>query len=228
MLKEWSHLPKYMQNQAVRPYYDRLKKKRLSLFLKRGFDFTVSVCMLYVLLPVFVGIAVLIAVDSRGGVFFRQERITRYGRRFKIIKFRTMVKDAQRLGSQVTVSDDMRVTRVGKVLRKYRLDELPQLINIILGDMSFCGTRPEVPRYVRAYTPEMMATLLLTAGVTSEASIRYKDESRLLQSADDADEVYVKQVLPEKMEYNLRDVKHFSFFRELGVMIRTIFAVCKR
>lgn len=228
MLKEWSHLPKYMQNQAVRPYYDRLKKKRLSLFLKRGFDFTVSVCMLYVLLPVFVGIAVLIAVDSRGGVFFRQERITRYGRRFKIIKFRTMVKDAQRLGSQVTVSDDMRVTRVGKVLRKYRLDELPQLINIILGDMSFCGTRPEVPRYVRAYTPEMMATLLLTAGVTSEASIRYKDESRLLQSADDADEVYVKQVLPEKMEYNLRDVKHFSFFRELGVMIKTIFAVCKR
>lgn len=228
MLKEWSHLPKYMQNQAVRPYYDRLKKKRLSLFLKRGFDFTVSVCMLYVLLPVFVGIAVLIAVDSRGGVFFRQERITRYGRRFKIIKFRTMVKDAQRLGSQVTVSDDMRVTRVGKVLRKYRLDELPQLINIILGDMSFCGTRPEVPRYVRAYTPEMMATLLLTAGVTSEASIRYKDESRLLQSADDADEVYVKQVLPEKMKYNLRDVKHFSFFRELGVMIKTIFAVCKR
>lgn len=220
--------PKYMQNQAVRPYYDRLKKKRLSLFLKRGFDFTVSVCMLYVLLPVFVGIAVLIAVDSRGGVFFRQERITRYGRRFKIIKFRTMVKDAQRLGSQVTVSDDMRVTRVGKVLRKYRLDELPQLINIILGDMSFCGTRPEVPRYVRAYTPEMMATLLLAAGVTSEASIRYKDESRLLQSADDADEVYVKQVLPEKMEYNLRDVKHFSFFRELGVMIKTIFAVCKR
>ena len=139
-----------------------------------------------------------------------------------------MVKDAQRLGSQVTVSDDMRVTRVGKVLRKYRFDELPQLINIILGDMSFCGTRPEVPRYVRAYTPEMMATLLLAAGVTSEASIRYKDESRLLQSADDADEVYVKQVLPEKMEYNLRDVKHFSFFRELGVMIKTIFAVCKR
>lgn len=228
MLKEWSYLPKYMQNQAVRPYYDRLKKKRLSLFLKRGFDFTVSVCMLYVLLPVFVGIAVLIAVDSRGGVFFRQERITRYGRRFKIIKFRTMVKDAQRLGSQVTVSDDMRVTRVGKVLRKYRFDELPQLINIILGDMSFCGTRPEVPRYVRAYTPEMMATLLLAAGVTSEASIRYKDESRLLQSADDADEVYVKQVLPEKMKYNLRDVKHFSFFRELGVMIKTIFAVCKR
>lgn len=227
MLKKWNHLPQYMQSEAVRPYYECLKKKRLSLFLKRGFDFTVSVCMLYVLLPVFIGISVLVAADSKGGVFFRQERITRYGRRFKIIKFRTMIKDAQHSGSQVTVSDDLRVTKVGKVLRKYRLDELPQLINIILGDMSFCGTRPEVPQYVHEYTPEMMATLLLPAGVTSEASIRYKDESRLLVSADDADEVYVKQVLPGKMEYNLQDVKNFKLIRELGVMMRTIFAVCK-
>lgn len=225
MLKKWNDLPEYMQTDAVRPYYDSLRKKRISLLLKRGFDFTVSVYMLFFLFPVLAGISILITIDSKGGVFFRQERVTQYGRKFKIIKFRTMVAGAERLGSQVTVSNDMRVTRVGKMLRKYRLDELPQLINIILGDMSFCGTRPEVPKYVRGYTKEMMATLLLPAGVTSEASIRYKDESRWLESADNVDEIYVKKVLPGKMKYNLWSIKNFSFFRELCTMVRTVFAV---
>lgn len=225
MLKKWNDLPEYMQTGAVHPYYDILRKKRISLLLKRGFDFTVSVYMLFFLFPVLAGISILITIDSKGGVFFRQERVTQYGRKFKIIKFRTMVADAECLGSQVTVSNDMRVTRVGKMLRKYRLDELPQLINIILGDMSFCGTRPEVPKYVREYTKEMMATLLLPAGVTSEASIRYKDESRLLESADNVDEIYVKQVLPGKMKYNLWSIRNFNFVGELCTMVRTVFAV---
>lgn len=225
MLREWDELPKYMRTEAVRPYYEHLKKRRMSLRLKRVFDFTVSFAMLLVLSPAFLVISVLIALDSRGGVFFRQERITQYGRKFRIFKFRTMVSDAEKLGAQVTVSNDMRVTRIGRTLRKYRLDEIPQLLNIILGDMSFVGTRPEVARYVKRYSPEMYATLLLPAGVTSEASILYKDEERLLEAADDVDDVYVNEVLPGKMKYNLEGIRKFGFFRELALMIRTVIAV---
>lgn len=225
MLREWEKLPSYMRTEAVRPYYESLKKKEGSLFLKRVFDFTVSLVMLILLLPVLLILAAMIAVDSRGGVFYRQERVTQYGRKFKIFKFRTMVANADQIGTQVTVNNDQRVTRVGKVLRKYRLDELPQLINILLGDMSFVGTRPESTYYVKRYTPEMFATLLLPAGVTSEASIRYKDEARLLEEAEDVDEVYVKEVMPGKMDYNLRSLETFNFLRDIGIMLRTIIEV---
>lgn len=227
MLREWEKLPSYMRTEAVRPYYESLKKKEGSLFLKRVFDFTVSLVMLILLLPVLLILAVVIAVDSRGGVFYRQERVTQYGRKFKIFKFRTMVANADQIGTQVTVNNDQRVTRVGKVLRKYRLDELPQLINILLGDMSFVGTRPESTYYVKRYTPEMFATLLLPAGVTSEASIRYKDEARLLEEAEDVDEVYVKEVLPGKMEYNLKNIKQFDVFRDIGIIFKTMVAVVR-
>lgn len=225
MLKKWEELPSYMRTEAVRPYYDSLKKKQGSLFLKRVFDFIVSLAMLILLSPVLLILAVLIAVDSRGGVFYRQERVTQYGRKFKIFKFRTMVANADKIGSQVTVNNDQRITRVGKVLRKYRLDELPQLINIVLGDMSFVGTRPESTYYVKKYTPEMFATLLLPAGVTSETSIRYKDEATLLDVAEDVDKVYVDEVLPAKMKYNLRSIRNFSFLREISTMFKTIFIV---
>lgn len=227
MLREWDKLPAYMKTEAVRPYYDILKKKRKSLFLKRAFDFTVSFCMLLVLLPVLIIISVLIIKDSKGGVFYRQKRVTQYGRVFKIFKFRTMVADADKIGSQVTVQNDSRITKVGAVLRKYRLDEIPQLINILLGDMSFVGTRPESVYYVKHYTKEMFATLLLPAGVTSEASIRYKDEAELLKNAEDVDAAYIGKVLPEKMEYNLESIRRFSFWLEIGVMIRTVVAVVK-
>ena len=226
MLKEWEKLPSYMQTEAVRPYYECLKKKKGSLLLKRIFDFTVSLAMLILLSPVLLILAVLIAIDSRGGVFYRQERVTQYGRKFKIFKFRTMVANADQIGTQVTVNNDQRITRVGRVLRKYRLDELPQLINIVLGDMSFVGTRPESTYYVKRYTPEMFATLLLPAGVTSEASIRYKDEARLLEEAEDVDEVYMKEVLPGKMEYNLKNIKQFNFFRDIGIILKTVETVC--
>lgn len=225
MLRKWEKLPSYMQTEAVRPYYECLKKKKGSLLLKRIFDFTVSLAMLILLSPVLLILAVLIAIDSRGGVFYRQERVTQYGRKFKIFKFRTMVANADQIGTQVTVNNDQRITRVGRVLRKYRLDELPQLINIVLGDMSFVGTRPESTYYVKRYTPEMFATLLLPAGVTSEASIRYKDEARLLEEAEDVDEVYVKEVLPGKMEYNLRNIYKYNLFNEILIMFQTIIAI---
>lgn len=228
MLKKWESLPEFMRTDAVRPYYDCLKKKRASLILKRGFDVVVSLVMLIVLSPMLLVISVLIAIDSKGGVFFRQERVTQYGRKFRIHKFRTMVANAENLGSKVTVRNDMRVTKIGSKLRRVRLDELPQLIDIFLGDMSFVGTRPEVTKYVEQYTSEMYATLLLPAGVTSEASIRYKDEDRLLEKAGDVDEVYVKEVLPEKMEYNLESIREYSFFREIGTMVRTVGAVVKK
>lgn len=225
MLREWDELPDYMRTNEVRPYYEDLKKKKISLALKRGFDIVASVIMLVILSPIFLIIAVMIRKDSKGSIFYRQERVTQYGRRFKIFKFRTMVANADKIGTQVTVSNDSRITGVGEKLRKYRLDELPQLINIILGDMTIVGTRPESTHYVKMYTPELFATLLLPAGVTSEASIRYKNEAELLDKADDVDRVYVEKVLPEKMKYNLESIRKFSFIGEIATMFRTVLAV---
>lgn len=227
MLRRWDDIPDYMKTEEVRFYYDILKKKKTSLFLKRIFDVLVSLIMLIILSPLMIGLSIAIAMDSKGGVFFRQERVTQYGRKFYIHKFRTMVANAESLGSQVTVSNDMRVTKIGAKIRKCRLDELPQLIDILQGNMSFVGTRPEVTKYVQKYTPEMVATLLLPAGVTSEASIQYKDEEVLLQNADDVDEVYVNEVLPGKMKYNLKSLGKFDFFSELIIMIKTAFAVIR-
>ena len=227
MLKKWEELPKYMRTEAVRPYYESLSRKKFSLWIKRVFDVTVASVMLVLLSPVLLVLAFLIAKDSKGGVFYRQERVTQYGRKFRIFKFRTMVANADKIGTQVTVQNDNRITKIGEKLRKYRLDELPQLFNIILGDMSFVGTRPESTHYVKCYTSEMYATLLLPAGVTSEASIRYKDEAELLDQAVNVDEVYVKEVLPGKMKYNLEEIRKFSWWREIGTMVRTVVAVVR-
>jgi lipopolysaccharide/colanic/teichoic acid biosynthesis glycosyltransferase len=225
MLREWNQLPEYMQTDAVRPYYDQLKKKEFSLFLKRIFDIVVSLVLIVLLSPLLLVLSILIVLDSRGGVFYRQERVTQYGRKFRIFKFRTMVADADKIGTQVTVSNDSRITRVGSVIRKYRLDEIPQLFNILLGDMSLVGTRPESTHYVKHYAPEMFATLLLPAGVTSEASIKYKDEAELLNKADDVDKVYIEKVLPGKMKYNLESISNFSFIKDIETMFRTVIAV---
>lgn len=227
MLKNWNELPEYMRTDEVRPYYDLLQKKRLSLFLKRVFDIVVSLIMIILCSPILLIISILIVKDSKGGVFYRQERVTQYGRVFRIFKFRTMVQNADQIGTQVTVSNDSRITKIGSKLRNCRLDELPQLFNIFLGDMTFVGTRPESVHYVKSYTNEMYATLLLPAGVTSEASIEYKDEADLLDQADDVDSVYINEVLPEKMKYNLNSLKEFSFFKEIAIMFRTVFAVLR-
>ena len=224
-LIDWEALPASMQTEAVRPYYDALQKRKGSLACKRVFDVVVSALMLVVLSPVFLLLAIAIKLDSPGPVFYRQVRVTQYGKQFRIFKFSSMVANADKIGAQVTVGNDRRITRMGKMIRKCRLDELCQLIDVFRGTMTFVGTRPEVPKYVAAYTPEMLATLLLPAGVTSEASILYKDEADLLDAADDVDKVYIEQVLPGKMRYNLQSIRDFSFFGDIKTMFRTVFAV---
>lgn len=214
-----------MQTEAVKPYYEILQKKQISLIFKRLFDIVVSIIMLLILSPVFLVLAIAIKLDSKGPVFYRQVRVTQYGKEFRIFKFRTMVTNADKIGSQVTVGGDSRITRVGKVIRECRLDEIGQLLNILGGSMTFVGTRPEVPKYVEKYTSEMWATLLLPAGVTSEASIRYKDEAALLDAAEDVDATYIQDVLPGKMKYNLRSIQEYSFFKDIETMFQTVFAV---
>lgn len=225
MLRKWEDLPDFMKTDEVRPYYDSLKKKESSLALKRAMDFVGGIILLIILAIPMAIIAVWIKLDSEGPVFYRQERITTYGKHFKIHKFRTMVSNADKIGSAVTVGNDSRITKAGAKLRGCRLDELPQVLDLISGNMSFVGTRPEAVKYVEKYKPEYMATLLLPAGITSEASIRYKDEAELLDAADDVDRVYVEDVLPGKMKYNLKAIKKFSFFGEIATMFRTVFAV---
>lgn len=225
MLREWNDLPNFMKCDEVKEYYDILVEKKLELKLKRIFDIVMSfIFIIFFAIPMLI-IAVMIKMDSQGPVFYRQERITTYGKRFRIHKFRTMINNADKIGAAVTVSNDNRITKVGVKLRKLRLDELPQLFDVITGNMSFVGTRPESLKYVKMYTKEMRATLLLPAGITSEASIRYKDESRLLDASDDIDNKYIEKIVPEKMKYNLESIKKFSLGRELITMFRTIFAV---
>lgn len=227
MLKKWDDLPDFMRVDEVRPYWEALHRKRGQLILKRAFDLVLSVILLILLAVPMCIIAVLIKRDSEGPVFYRQERVTTYGRHFRIHKFRTMVPDADKIGTAVTVGGDSRVTKIGAKLRRHRLDELPQVLDVIKGDMSFVGTRPEAVKYVERYEPEFNATLLMPAGITSEASIRYKDEDKLLDISDDVDEIYVEQVLPEKMKYNLQSIKKFSFAGEIATMFRTVAAVLR-
>lgn len=215
-----------MRIPEVRPYYDSLKKKQFSILIKRLFDIVAAVALLFLLMIPMLIIAAWIKADSDGPVFYRQERVTKDGKRFRIHKFRTMVANADRLGSAVTVGNDKRITGAGEKLRSLRLDELPQLLDVLKGDMSFVGTRPEAVKYVERYKPEYYATLLLPAGITSEASIRYKDENKLLNAADDVDRVYVEQVLPGKMKWNLEEIRRFQLLRELATMFRTVAAVC--
>ena len=225
MLRKWDELPDFMRIPEVRPYWEILNKKRGQLFLKRIFDLAVSLILFVFLSIPMALIAVLIKRDSEGPVFYRQERVTTYGRHFRIHKFRTMVNNADRIGSAVTVGNDSRITKVGSKLRHLRLDELPQIFDVMSGNMSFVGTRPEAVKYVEQYKPEYNATLLMPAGITSEASIRYKDEEKLLYDVDDVDRVYTQQVLPEKMKWNLNSIERFSFFREIMTMFRTVLAV---
>ncbi len=224
-VKKWEKLPQEFQIEEIKPYYERLRKKWFSLLCKRAFDIFVSFILLSLLLPVFIILAIAIKIDSKGPVFFRQTRITQYGEKFRIFKFRTMVDGADKKGAQVTQKGDARITRVGKFIRKCRLDEVSQLIDVFRGKMTFVGTRPEVPKYVDRYEKEMLATLLLPAGITSETSIYFKDEDELMAGAENPDEKYVKDVLPVKMKYNLQAIKKFGFFHDIKVMFMTVFAM---
>lgn len=228
MLRDWDDLPEFMRIPEVRPYWEKLNRKRVQLMLKRGFDFAAASVLLILLAVPMIVIAVMIKKDSKGPVFYRQERVTAYGKRFRIHKFRTMVVGADKLGSAITVGNDKRITKLGSKLRKYRIDELPQLLDVVAGNMSFVGKRPEVLKYVRCYEPEYFATLLLPSGITSEASIRFKDEAKLLSGVTNVDEVYVRDILPQKMKINLQSIRRFGLFSDFLTLIRTVVAVLSK
>ena len=229
LLKKWDNIPKSIRNKETKEYYDSLNKRKISLLIKRILDIFLSLFALIVLSPVMIVLAIAIKLDSKGPVFYRQKRITQYGKIFRIFKFRTMVNNADKIGSLVTVNNDSRITKVGAFIRKYRFDEFPQLINVLIGDMSFVGTRPEVEKYVNEYTNKMKATLLMKAGVTSYASIIYKDESELMdkymKKEKNVDKVYVDKILPLKMKYNLEYIKKFNIFYDIKIAIYTVLAV---
>ncbi len=225
LLKKWEALPSGFQNEEVKKYYDILKKKSGSLVLKRIFDIFFSTIFILIFSPLYLVLALLILIDSGFPIIYKQSRITQFSKEFKVFKFRTMVKNADKIGTLVTVDNDSRITKIGKFLRKYRLDELPQAFNVLFGSMTFVGTRPEVQKYVSAYTPEMYSTLLLPAGITSLASIKFKDESEMLEKAENADREYIEKILPLKMNYNLEYLKKFSFIGDISLLIKTIIAV---
>ncbi len=221
-MKSFNKLPPQFQCDKVKAYYDILCGKRFSLAIKRVTDIFVSLILLIILIIPIIIVSLIVKLTSKGPVFYKQERVTKYGKTFKILKFRTMVENADRLGTLVTTNSDSRITDVGRVLRKYRIDELPQIFNVLSGNMSIVGTRPEVPKYVNMYSPEYYATLLMPAGITSLASIMYKDEEKLLSNKDNADEVYITQILPEKMKYNLMYTKNFGFRYDIKLMLKTV------
>ena len=225
------NIDKRFETEIVKKYREEINKRKISLFLKLFLDKILALILLIPLSPIILAIAIWIKLDSEGPVFYRQERITTYGRPFRIFKFRTMVKDADKLGAAVTEHNDPRISRAGDKLRKVRLDELPQLFNVLLGDMSFVGVRPEVAKYVNRYTDEMNATLLLPAGITSPASIEYKDEDEVIEkfkgSGRSIDDIYIEEVLPDKMKYNLEYIKNFSIVNDIKIMIQTALAVIK-
>lgn len=227
ILKKYEALSENMKNNEVKKYYEILKHKKFSLIIKRFFDFFAALILLIILSPIMLILAIMIKLESKGPVFYRQERITKYGKKFRIFKFRTMVQDADKKGALVTMGQDPRITKVGNKIRKCRLDELPQLLNVIKGEMSFVGTRPEVEKYVNEYSNEMRATLLMPAGISSRASIEYKDEDEIinkyLSKGEKIDDIYVKRILPEKMKWNLEYIKKFSIWEDIKICFKTVF-----
>lgn len=226
MYLSWDDLPSNIKNSNVQIYYNILQKKKSNLFLKRFFDIIFSAILIILLIPIMIILSILITIDSNGGIIYKQKRVTQYGKIFYIYKFRTMVPNADKIGAGVTSANDSRITKIGKFLRKYRLDELPQIFNILKGELSFVGTRPEVPQYVEKYTDEMFATLLLPAGVTSLATIKFKDEDQMLnESDDDVESTYVNKILPLKMKINLEYIKKFNIFYDMKIIFMTIVKV---
>ncbi len=205
-------------------YREILNKKRFTLVFKRLFDIVASLFGLLILMIPFAVIAVLIKLTSRGPVFFRQVRVGRNGKEFRIYKFRTMVVDAEKKGLQITTKDDNRITKIGSFLRKTKFDEFPQLINVLIGQMSFVGPRPEVPKYVALYNEVQRNVLLVRPGITELASIKYRDENEMLESSENPEETYIKEIMPKKIEYNLDYIKSMSLFYDLKLIFMT-FAV---
>lgn len=201
---------------------NKLEVKKGQIILKRIFDFTCSLIGLILLSPFFFIIAIAIKMDSKGPVFFKQKRIGKNGNPFEIYKFRTMVVDAESLGKQITVGEDPRITRVGSFLRKYKLDEFPQLINVLIGDMSLVGPRPEVPRYVEIYNDVQRKVLLVKPGITDYASIEFRNENDILGKSNNPEEEYINVIMPTKLDLNLKYIDEMSFLHDIKLIFRTI------
>lgn len=224
----YQELPDCMKNETTQYYWEILHKNKVSFAFKRAFDVSVSLILLICLSPFFLLLALAIKIDSRGPVFYRQVRVGRYNQDFKIFKFRSMVSNADKIGLAITTGNDPRITRMGKIIRKCRLDEISQLLNVLNGTMSLVGPRPEVRKYVDAYKPEYLATLLIRPGVTAEASIRFRNEDEMLARGDDPERIYIEEILPIKMELGLEYLKHVSVFHDMKIMIQTVSAVVKK
>ena len=224
-------MPQFMKNHYTLEAVKVLEKKKATLVFKRLFDICLSLILLVILSPVFLFLAICIKLEDGGPIFYRQQRITTYGRVFRIFKFRTMILNADKMGPLVTQDNDSRITKIGKKIRDFRLDEIAQLINVLIGDMTFVGTRPEVQKYVDAYSEEMMVTLLLPAGITSRSSIEFRNEadkiSKWMEQGLTADEAYIQKILPEKMRYNIDYISELSITQDIKVMLQTVFAVLR-
>lgn len=204
-----------------------LEKRKLQLALKRAMDIVISGGALVVIWPVLLLIALAIKIDDPGPVFYRQVRVGKDGREFRIYKFRTMIVDADKKGLQITVGRDNRITRMGRLLRKTKLDELAQLINVLVGDMSFVGPRPEVPRYVNMYTPYQRQVLLVRPGITDYASIAYRNENDMLEKAEDPERMYIDVIMPDKIELNMKYLREISPLADIRLILSTIVAVIR-
>lgn len=219
----FENLPSEMQTDEIKQYYDILQGKKASLFVKQLFDFLLALILVILLSPLMLVLAIIIKCTSKGPVFFLQTRVGRYLKPFKIIKFRTMRTDAEKTGKQITVGErDPRITGVGAFLRKFRLDELPQLFNIIAGQMSFVGARPEVPRYVSEYSGAMAATLLIKPGITGYASVKFKNENELLGKESDPEKAYIEHIIPVKMALDLEYINDLSPICDIKTMFLTV------
>ncbi len=221
----YNELPPQFDTKAVRPYFEAVKKRVAARFFKRFFDIIAALVLTVFLLPLMLLLAVAIRCESKGPAIYKSRRITRYGRPFNMYKFRTMKWGDK--GSTLTLPDDCRITGIGKFLRPLRLDELPQLFNLLMGDMSFVGPRPEDEKFVKLYTGEMLASLLMPAGITSPASIKFKNEDKILKKyireGYTPDEAYIKHILPEKIRLNLGYIKNFGFFSDILICLKTLF-----
>ena len=206
---------------------DVLARRKPQLIAKRAMDIVLSACALAILWPLLLLIALAIWIDDPGPVFYRPVRVGRNGKTFRIFKFRSMVMDADKKGLAITVGRDSRITRVGTVLRKTKLDELAQLLNVILGQMSFVGPRPEVPKYVELYTPYQRQVLLVRPGITDYASIAYRNENDLLAGAPNPEAMYIEQIMPDKIELNMKYLREISPLADIRLILKTIVAVIK-
>lgn len=209
-------------------YKKIVKRKWFKRFCIRVFDLIVSfIALLFLALP-FILISFAIVCDSKGGAFFKQVRVGKNGKEFKIMKFRTMVTNAEAKGLQISTSGDSRITKVGKFLRKTKIDELPQLFNVFVGQMSFVGPRPEVPKYVAMYNEEQRNVLLVKPGITDEASIVFRDENTILENAEDTEAAYINEIMPVKLNLNLKYIRKMGLFYNIKIIFKTVFAVLKK